>query len=98
MNLFERARQALISQLQLAPTVAEVLGAPSPTTSAMAPGATSPVAVQLTMNDRTQRVMVRLIDARTGAVVCEMSSTSLVVVAARIGRVVHDRSAKALMR
>lgn len=97
MNLFERARQALISQVQLAPAVADVLAVPSPATSPMTVEATAPVAVQLAMTDRTQRVVVRLIDARTGVVLREMPSTALAV-AARIGRVVDGSPAKALMR
>ena len=65
LNLFERARQALIAQLQLAPAVVDVLTGPSPETSPKAPEATAPVAMQFVMNDRTERVVVRLIDART---------------------------------
>jgi hypothetical protein len=98
LNLFERARQALLSQLQLAPAVADVLAVPSPAMSVMTPEATAPVAVQLAVTDRTQRVVVRLIDARTGAVLREMPSTALAVAAASIGRVVDGGSAKALMR
>ncbi len=56
------------------------------------------MAVQFAVNDRTQRVMVRVIDARTGAVLREMSSTALAVVAARIGRAVGDSPAKVLMQ
>jgi len=98
LNLFERARQALIAQLQLAPAVADVLAVPSPAMSPMTPEARAPVVVQLAMTDRTQRVVVRLIDARTGAVLREMPSTALAVAAASIGRVVDRGSAKALMR
>jgi uncharacterized FlaG/YvyC family protein len=94
-NVFERARQALMSQLQLAPAVADVLAVPSP---AMSPMAQASVAVQFAMNDRTQQVVVRLIDARTEAVLLEMPSTALAVVAARVGRVVHGSAGKASMR
>ena len=98
LNLFERARQALVSQLQLAPAVADVLATvPSPTMSQV-PEATAPVVVQLAMDDRAQRVVVRLIDGRTGAVLREMPSTSLPVVAARVGRGVHGSAAKVSMR
>jgi hypothetical protein len=98
LNLFERARQALLSQVQLAPAVADVLAVPSSAMSPMTPELRAPVAVQLAMTDRTQRVVVRLIDARTGAVLREMPSTALAVAAARIGRVVDGSPAKALMR
>ncbi len=98
LNLFERARQALMSQLQLGPAVADVLGVSAPTTSRTAQEATAPVAVQLAMNDRTQRVVVRLIDARTGAVLREMPSTALAVMAAKVGRAVHGSAVKKPMR
>lgn len=94
-NVFERARQALMSQLQQAPAVVDVLAVPSLT---MSPMAQASVAVQLAMNDRTQHVVVRLIDARTGAVLLEMPSTALAVVAARVGPVVHGTATKASMR
>jgi nucleoside phosphorylase len=94
-NVFERARQALMSQLQQAPAVVDVLAVPSLT---MSPMAQASVAVQLAMNDRTQHVVVRLIDARTGAVLLEMPSTALAVVAARVGPVVHGAATKASMR
>jgi hypothetical protein len=94
-NVFERARQALMSQLQQAPAVADVLAVPSPP---MSPMAQASVAVQLAMNDRTQHVVVRLIDARTGAVLLEMPSTARAVVAARVGRVVHGSAVKASTR
>lgn len=97
-NLFERARQALMSQLHQAPAVGDVLVVPSPTTSPMAPEAPAPVALQIVMNDRTQTGVVRVIDARTGAVLREMPATALAAVAARIGRSVGGSSAKALMR
>ncbi len=98
LNLFERARQALMSQLQLAPAAAEILAMPSPALSPMAPEATAPVTLQLAMNDRTQGVVVRLIDARTGAVLREMPSTALAVVAARVGRAVHGSAPKVSTR
>lgn len=97
LNVFERAREALMAQVQLAPAVADVLTMPSPTTSLTAPEAPAPVALQLAMHDGT-RVVVRLTDLRTGAVLREMPSTAVAVLAARIGRVVRGRSAKALMR
>lgn len=99
LNLFERARQALMSQQQLAPAIADVLATvPSPTMPPTAPEATAPVAVQLAMDDSTQRVVVRLIDTRTGAVLREMPSTALAVVAARVGRGVPGSAAKVSMR
>jgi hypothetical protein len=91
-NLFERARQALMSQLHRAPA-GDALTVPSLATPLMAPDATAPVTVQLVMNVRTQTVTVRVIDARTGTVLREMPSTALAAVAARIGR-----STQALMR
>jgi hypothetical protein len=95
LNLFERARRALMSQLQLAPAVAEILAGPSPALSPMAPEATAPVALQLAMNDRTQQVVVRLIDARTGVVLREMPSAALAV---RVGRAVHGSAPKVSTR
>jgi FlaG protein len=98
VNLFERARQALLLQLHRAPAVGDVLAVPSLTTSPMAREAAAPVAVHLVMNDRTQGVVVHVIDARTGAVLRAMPSTALAAVAARIGRSVGGSSAKAMMR
>jgi hypothetical protein len=96
LNLFERARQALMSQLQLAPAAAKILVVPSPALSPMAPEA--PVTLQLAMNDRTQGVVVRLIDTRTGAVLREMLPTALTVVAAKVGRAVHGSAPKVSTR
>jgi uncharacterized FlaG/YvyC family protein len=97
-NLVERARQALMSQSHRAPAAGDVLAVPVLATPLMASEATAPVTVQFVMNARTQTVMVRVIDARTGAVLREMPSTALAAVAARIGRSVGGRSAQALMR
>ncbi|HVH31520.1 MAG TPA: flagellar protein FlaG [bacterium] len=59
----------------------------------MAPEATVP-AVQLVMTDRMRGVVVRVIDARTGAVLREMPPTALAAVASRIGRAVGGTSVK----
>ncbi len=98
LNLFERARQALVSQLQLGPAAAEILAVPSPALSPMAPEAMAPVRLQLAMNDRTQGVMVRLINARTGAVLREMPPTARAAVAATVGRAVHGSAPKVSTR
>jgi hypothetical protein len=93
LQLFERARRALTSQLQLEPGIAEALAMPGHTVPPpVAPGRDGPLAAQLTMDDRTRRVVVRLIDVRTGATIREVPSTVLATVAARIGRVVAGRT------
>lgn len=56
---------------------------------ATAPGASGhrpPVAVHLAIDEQRHQVMVRVIDSRTGATLREMPSTTLVAVAAQIGR------------
>lgn len=93
VTLFERTRQALMLQLHRAPAVGDVLAVPSLRMSPMAPEATVP-AVQLVMTDRMRGVVVRVIDARTGAVLREMPPTALAAVASRIGRAVGGTSVK----
>jgi hypothetical protein len=89
-NLFERAREALTSQLQLGPAVADVLAMPVPTMPPVATGKSAPLMVQLSMDDRTGRVVVRVIDPRTGAMLRAVPSTALAAVAAKIGRSVRS--------
>ncbi len=99
LHLFERARQALTSQLQLEPGIADALAMPGHTAPPpVAPGRDGPLAAQLTMDDRTRRVMVRLIDVRTGATLRELPSAVLAAVAARIGRVVGGNNGRTLKR
>ncbi len=98
-HLFERARRALASRLQLDPEIAEALSLPRPGWAGALPGqtATAPhgtpgpighLAARLAVDDRTRQVIVRVIDTRTGDAVRELSLATLAALAAKIGRVI----------
>lgn len=99
--LFERARLALASRLQLGPEIADALVLPRPGWSGVVPGETTPapsgrpgttgrLAAQLAVDDRTRQIVVRVIDTRTGDAVREFPPGALAALAAKIGRVVTD--------
>lgn len=88
VNLFERARLALTTRLQLEPGIAQALALPrgAAQVSGSSPAGGRSIAAQLYVDERTRRVMVRLIDTRTGASIRELPPVALAALAARIGR------------
>ncbi len=88
VNLFERARLALTTRLQLEPEIAQALALPPVAAQASGggPAGGRSIAAQLYVDERTRRVMVRLIDTRTGTSIRELPPVALAALAARIGR------------
>src|SRR3989449_10959752 len=100
--LFERARRALTSRLQLEPVIADALALPGSANQAgmrrSDPGAelaqdtlgTAParLIVELAVGEATRRPVVRVVDVQTGTTVRELPPASLAAVAAKLGRVI----------
>lgn len=89
-NLFERARLALTTRLQLDPEIVQALALPRMGADAMGTGpvGNGSVAVRLCVDERSRAVTVRVIDTRTGASVRELAPVALAALARRIGRTV----------
>jgi len=102
VNLFERARRALTSRLQLEPVIADALALPGSVNQSgirpSDPGAelaqdtldTAPTRLiaEMAVDERTRRVVVRVVDVQTGTTVRELPPASLAAVAAKLGRVI----------
>lgn len=99
-HLFERARRALASRLQLDPEIADVLTLPRAGRAGVVPGQATPLlggsgtaahlAAQLAVDERTRHIVVRVIDTRTGDAVRELSTAALAALAAKIGRAITN--------
>ncbi len=99
-HLFERARLALASRLQLDPEIADALTLPragwtgvAPGQAAVArgtPGTAGHLAAQLAVDERTRHVVVRVIDTRTGDAVRELPTAALAALAVKIGRAITN--------
>jgi len=102
VNLFERARRALTSRLQLEPVIADALALPGSANQAgmrpSDPGAelaqdaletsSARLIAELAVDERTRRLVVRVVDVQTGATVRELPPASLAAMAAKLGRVI----------
>jgi hypothetical protein len=100
--LFERARRALTSRLHLEPVIADALALPgSANQSGMWPSGpavelardslrTAPARLiaELAVDERTRRLVVRVVDVRTRTTVRELPPAALAAVAAKLGRVI----------
>ncbi len=102
VNLFERARQALTSRLQLEPGIAEALALPGSSQSGwlagtagdLPPGGlrTAParLAAQLVVDERTRRLVVRVVDIQSRSTLRELPPATLAAIAAKRGRVIAN--------
>lgn len=101
VHLFERARRALTSRLQLEPGIAEALALPRSDESGMAAAgpagaraqggrrvAPARLAAELAIDDRTRRLVVRVVDVQTRMTVRELPAAALAAVAAKLGRII----------
>jgi len=102
VNLFERARRALTSRLQLEPVIADALALPgSANQSGMWPSgpgaelaqdtlraAPARLVAELAVDERTRRLVVRVVDVQTRTTVRELPPAALAAVAAKLGRVI----------
>lgn len=101
VRLFERARQALTSRLQLEPGIAEALAFPRSHQAEIrqAGPAAEPVqgslrtaparlTAELAIDERTRRLVVRVVDIQTRTTVRELPPAALAAVAAKFGRVI----------
>lgn len=102
VNLFERARQALTSRLQLEPGIAEALALPGSSQSGWPAGTagdlppvglrTAParLAAQLVVDERTRRLVVRVVDIQSRSTLRELPPATLAAIAAKRGRVIAN--------